>query len=204
MEAEVETTRYPLSWPVGWKRTEGAYRRKAKFHRSNRPLTMVEARTRIRRELRLLGASNVVLSTNVELRHDGEPYSNRREPDDVGAAVYFSLRGQARSFACDVWTRVADNIAAMEKHINAQRAIGRYGVGTIDQAFAGYAPRLQAATFEWWIVLGVPRGASALTVEDAYLSRMRLMHPDVEGGSDYEASRLNEARDAAHAEIAAR
>ena len=38
-------------------------------------------------ELKRLGARGMVLSTNVELRQDGLPYSNRRRPEDPGVAV---------------------------------------------------------------------------------------------------------------------
>jgi hypothetical protein len=53
--------------------------------------------------------------------------------------VYFKLHGKDRVLACDKWDRVADNIAAIAAHIDAIRRQDRYGVGTIDQAFAGYS-----------------------------------------------------------------
>jgi hypothetical protein len=96
-------------------------------------------------ELRLLGATEVILSTNIELTQKGLPYSNRRQPDDPGVAVFFKLKKQSLALACDKWDRVADNVWAIALHINAIRGQSRWGVGTIEQAFMGYAA-LPAAT----------------------------------------------------------
>ena len=60
-------------------------------------------------------------------------------PDDPGVAVYFQLHDKERVLACDKWDTVADNIAAIAAHIDGIRRQDRYGVGTIDQAFAGYS-----------------------------------------------------------------
>jgi hypothetical protein len=48
---------------------------------------------------------------------------------------------------------VADNIAAIAAHIDAIRRQDRYGVGTLDQAFAGYVCRraiINASTRNRW------------------------------------------------------
>lgn len=202
--------RCPLQWPEGWKRTPASQRRRGRFTRrdtgvngwrSSRALTFAEALRRLLEQVRLLGADRPVLSTNVELRLDGLPRaSDARKLDDPGAALYFTLRGQARCLACDGYLDVASNIAALAGHIEALRAIDRYGVGTIDQAFAGYAPRLQAAPSEWWTVLGVPRTAAWERVEAAYREAAKVAHPDA-GGSPYQMARLTEAMAAARAEI---
>jgi hypothetical protein len=143
--------RYPLSWPFGWKRTLASQRKVSRFsassygtysgggsYRRARELTVYDARKRLDMELSRLRARDVVLSTNVELTSYGEPRSGRRPPDDPGVAVYFRLSGKDRVLACDAWTTVAGNIAAIAAHIDCIRGIDRYGVGTLDQAFAGY------------------------------------------------------------------
>jgi hypothetical protein len=148
----IMTAAYPLQWPVGWKRIPAHHRQGAKFAKVNtdhhpqigtwksiQELTVADALRRLFRELDLLSASNCVVSTNVETRADGLPRSDRRAPDDPGVAVYFQLHGKDRVLACDKWDRVADNIAAIAAHIDAIRRQDRYGVGTIDQAFAGYS-----------------------------------------------------------------
>ena len=145
--------RFPLEWPIGWPRTPHRQRQRAEW-RSIRteqtvvagepktvkrevPLSVLVATQRLERQLELLGASTMTLSTNVSLRLDGRPRSDQ-EPADPGAAIYFTFKGKATVLACDRWSRVADNIAAIAHHIDALRRIDRYGVGTIEQALAGY------------------------------------------------------------------
>jgi hypothetical protein len=194
--------RFPLQWPEGWARTRDFQRRHGRFARQGehgrRPITFAEARRRLNDEIVRLKAEKPVLSTNVELRLDGEPRGGRAATSavDPGAVLYFTLKGQARCLASDSYTTVADNIAAIAAHIEAIRAIERYGIGTLDQAFAGYSPRLEPSTLEWWLVLGVSAGATVEEIERAYLTKAKLHHPD-RGGSEHQMSRLNEARDRA-------
>ena len=86
-------------------------------------------------------------------------------PDDPGVAVYFQLHDKERVLACDKWDTVADNIAAIAAHIDGIRRQDRYGVGTIDQAFAGYSALpppggTSRPTRPWHEVLGVNRFAT--------------------------------------------
>jgi hypothetical protein len=200
--------RYPLQWPLGWKRTPAHQRQPARFsrretrtntagsyYRQSADLSIADAIARLMPELDLLGAADEVLSTNVPVRLDGLPRSGAANPDDPGAAVYFEMAGKPRCLACDRWLRVADNIAAIAAHIYAIRAVDRYGVGTMEQAFAGYAA-LPASSEEWWLVLGVGRDASEDEVDTAYRRLAREHHPDV-GGDTNHMARLNAARDAA-------
>lgn len=207
--------RYPLSWPTGWKRTVPHQRQRARFakHREwtnsegarvfggRQDLTVADAVARLSSELRILGASNEVLSTNVALRLDGLPRSGQGEPSDPGAAVYFTLKGKPRCLACDRWTRVADNIAAIAAHIEAIRAVDRYGVGTMEQAFAGYA-QLPAAGVDWRSVLGLGGSVTIEEVDAAFKRLARTAHPDA-GGTDADMARLNQAREAARLELGA-
>lgn len=209
-------TRYPLAWPIGWRRTAVNQRARAGFRKSgktpvlvgqsvvvrniDRPLTVWQAIQRLTRELGLLGAADEVLSTNVAVRLDGMPRSDKAEPGDPGAAVYFTLRGKPLCLACDKWTRVADNIASIAQHIDALRRIERYGIGTIDQAFAGYA-QLEAAPFEWWIVLELRASATLVEVEEAFRRLAKTAHPDLPGGSHDRMARLTAAREAARQEL---
>lgn len=209
--SERQIQRYPLSWPSGWKRTAGPLRERARFGQDERhsatgfksrsQLTVAGSLGRLIVELRRLGASNEVLSTNVEMRLDGWPRSGQREPEDPGAAVYFSLKGKPCCLACDRWNRVADNIAAIAAHVEAIRAVDRYGVGTMEQAFAGYA-QLPAAAEDWRIVLGLPRAGQPTQddIEEAFRREARKHHPDV-GGSVDGMARLNRARELAHLEL---
>ena len=221
-----EVQRFPLAWPAGWQRTPKGARRRAAFskvktqhyqsstpgvqgytRRSNEALSVSDATARLSAELRRLGAhEGWVLSTNVTLRLDGLPYSNQREPEDRGAAVYFRL-GATRApivLACDKWDRVADNIAAIAGHIEAMRAQDRYGVGSLDQAFAGYAALPANTAANWRHVFGLEDKAAVTwgEVEAAFTALARKAHPDA-GGSHEEMARLTEAKAFARKELRA-
>lgn len=208
-------TRHPLSWPSNWKRTPNDQRKRANFSTSStrrvtlddgrvmdrhdkQPLTVAGALQRLSGELSRLGATHEVLSTNVQTRLDGLPRSGQAEPIDPGAAVYFKLKGKDRCLACDKWTRVADNIAALAQHIDALRRIERYGVGTMEQAFAGYAALPPDASSDWWIVLGVRSDASQDEIDRAFRDKSKTAHPD-QGGRHEDMARLSAARAAAKA-----
>lgn len=77
---------YPLQWPTGWQRTPRPTRKRSSFGgRGAGPgVTVAAALGRLHPELRLLGASTVVVSTNIQTRRDGLPYSGAREPEPGG------------------------------------------------------------------------------------------------------------------------
>ena len=87
-------------------------------------------------------------------------------------------------FACDRYVHVRWNLRAIAMHLEALRGMERWGVGTLDQAFAGYAALPEHATEEvWWSVLGLdgpPDTVEGLKV--AYRAAARRAHPDA-GGS---------------------
>lgn len=175
-----EQSAYPLSWPLGWKRHNG-HRERARFGL----VSMDRVAREILRELELMGVGdwNVVISTNVELRRDGLPYSNRRVPADPGAAVYFRLRDQPRVLACDRWDLPEHNLRAIAKHIEAVRGQARWGVGSVEQAFSGYAALPERGTTSpWHEALGIPRDATAAEVREALARALKSAHPD-NGGS---------------------
>jgi len=212
----LDVQRCPLAWPLGWARTPARERKRAEFRRAvnkvdpmtgqivrtaggramaERALTLHDALERLERELRLLTAVDEILSTNLRVGLNGMPRSGQAEPADPGAAVYFQLDGQATCLACDRWDRVADNVAAIAQHIDALRRIDRYGVGTRDQAFAGYA-QLGPAPVEWWLLLEVKPSATLDEVDESFRRLSKIHHPDAGGGGDYMA-KLSEARAAA-------
>ena len=208
-----DATRYPLAWPAGWKRTTA--RRQAMFNKKVRGTNaggMSYARTenlsvgdglaRLTGELRRLGARNPVISSNLRLRQDGLPIASQPKMlADPGVAVYFRLNQQPRVLACDKWSSAADNMAAIAGHIEAIRTQERYGVGTLDQAFAGYAalpPIGGTQGGDWRAEFGLaPAAAVTLDlVESLYRTLLKQRHPD-NGGSHDAVVRLNLARDAA-------
>lgn len=184
---------YPLHWPEAWKRT--SYPRWSNFDRDR---TLASARDFLLGELRRLGATSVDISSNVRVRPDGLPYSGQAQPQDKGVAVYFKMRGKEYTFACDKWNRVECNIYSIGKHIEAMRAQERYGVGSQDQAMAGYQKLLSAAApiHSCWAVLGIDPRASVEEIQAAFKARAVELHPDL-GGSDETFAELSTARDEA-------
>lgn len=209
-----EATRFPLSWPTNWKRTPYHSRRRAAFHSkktvygSAKPdgsrsswtekqaMSVGGALERLTGELRRLGAGRVVISSNLRTRQDGLPYSQQaKQLDDPGVAVYFRLNGAPRVLACDKWLSAAENMTAIAGHIAAIRAQDRYGVGTLEQAFAGYAA-LPPTAEDWAIVLMVPAHATREEIIAAHRQLAFLHHPD-KGGRPEDMARINAARDRA-------
>lgn len=195
----MDEQRYPLSWPQGWKRTAPYSRKRAAFKQQGSYLTLAMGLRRLTDELRRLGASSVIISTNVVLRLDGMPRSGQAEPTDPGAAVYFKLRGKPTTLACDTWTKVADNLAAIAAHIECIRGIDRYGVGTLEQAFAGYQA-LPPSAEDWRTVFGLQGRPAWEAVEARHRELAKVHHPDV-GGDPHMMAKLNGAKDAARVEL---
>lgn len=208
-------TAYPLSWPMGWKRTVVRSRARfstgkdasytdsvGKYHRRTvqREASVNDGINRLQAECDRLGARHVILSSNVELRLDGFPRSNQKEPSDPGVACYFTLNGRKTVLACDKWDRVADNIIAIAKHIEALRGQERWGVGNLEQAFRGYqALPDPTAPMNWRDVLG---DVDLPTAEATFRERAKRLHPDV-GGNPIQMAELNAAISAARQEFRA-
>lgn len=195
---------YPLSWPAGWPRARG--RSEAKFgqkdyskeYTSTKRVTIATGLERLQAELDRLGARGIILSSNLERTLSGAPRSGQPDPADPGIAVYFTLKGKETVLACDRWYRAADNMVAIAKHIEALRGMDRWGVGSIEQAFAGY--QALPAPEQWFQVLGVRASATKVEVDAAFKRLAMEAHPDKQGGSHAKMQRLNDARDRAYAE----
>lgn len=173
---------YPLQWPVTWPRTSTP--RRAKFKTS-----FAHARDELLRELKLLGATSVIISSNTELRRDGLPYANKRQPEDVGIAVYFKLNGDDQCVPCDKWSRTEDNLQAIRKTIEALRGLERWGAKEmVNAAFRGFKALPASAIVTpyqkraWYEVLEVSQTASPEVIKAAYRQKMLKAHPD-QGGT---------------------
>lgn len=138
---------YPLHWPQGHERTPPQRRERSRFGKWDKPVTMNRATLAVMTQVSMFTRSgqtwridpdDVVISTNIELRKDGLPRSDRRAPEDVGVAVYFELDGHPYAMPCDKWDRVGDNLYAIAKHLEAMRGMERWGVGSLHTAFAGF------------------------------------------------------------------
>lgn len=171
---------YPLQWPAMWQRT--AKRQHARFD-----TTFGAARDGLLNELRLLGARDVVISSNVPTRKDGLPYATWRDPDDPGVCAYFTLDGEDRALPCDRWLTVKDNLRALQHTVAALRGLDRWGSpGLVNAAFAGFAalPAGNTAGDAWWTVLGLHPSASQVDIDAAYKQLARETHPDAGGDTE--------------------
>jgi hypothetical protein len=182
---------FPLAWPIGRPRSRS--RQKSQFK-----VGQAVAMRDLIREVDRLGGSNLIISTNVELRADGLPRSDRR-PADTGVAVYFTLKKKPMCFACDRWEAIGENIRAIGQTIGALRGIERWGSGSmLEQAFAGFAAL--PAPEQPWQVLGVKHDASPGEITTAYKRLASEFHPDRGGDAD-KMARINRARDALLGEL---
>lgn len=200
---DTETVRrYPLQWPSGWRRTSIGHRVNGHFRASRVGIGVPAAVDRLERELDRLGAEGPTLSTNLKPRISGGVVANTGEPADAGVAIYFRFKGRATVLACDRYIRVADNIAAIAAHVDALRRIERYGVGTIEQALAGYRSLPADTAAEWRQVFGFT-ASEHVTVEQLqtkFKERAATAHPD-KGGTDEGMAHVNRAREYALAEL---
>ncbi len=183
---------FPLHFPPDQPRT--SFRQRAQFK-----VSFAQARDDLFAELDKLGAVKVTLSTNVTLRRDGLPYSNQKEPSDPGVALYFDWNRRSYCLACDKWDLTKDNIRAIGLHIAALRGQERWGVGTIEQAFAGYQA-LPSSDKEWWEVLRVSKDATWEEIKVAYRQQATTHHPD-KGGDRALWDRLEKAYQTASQEV---
>lgn len=171
------TQAYPLQWPPHIKRTS-----KHKQINSRFDISPDRARRMLREESEKMGRY-VVISTNVELRRDGEPYANRKPPSDTGVAVYFKRKGQQVCLSCDQYIHVWENMRAIGKTLEAMRGIERWGTSELlDQAFSGFTaipPPDQMSTIvteaptNWWDILGVSQQTTLTVAEAAWKALCR-------------------------------
>lgn len=187
---------FPLHWPEGWPRT-------ATPQSSRFDVSFASARDGLLDELRLFGARYPVISTDIELRRDGLPYANQREPNDRGVAVYFEWNGKQHVLACDRWDKIKDNMRALEKTVEALRGIDRWGASTIlERSFQAFVALPPSGKKPWREVFGFDPASyhDRHGVESKYRALAKTRHPDA-GGSEAMMAELNAARDEALKEI---
>jgi hypothetical protein len=205
-----EITNYPLCWPNNVPRVAPHSRGCPNFQISSVAsavqLVLAEINRLNNRRWDYKDAS-VVVSTNVRPTLAGLPASNQAEPADTGVAIYFTLRFavNGRQFerptvlTCDKWRKTADNIKAIAKDIEAQRARQRWGCTSIEQAFQGYrAIPEKCGGPSWWALLAIPSTATKEQIKDRFRELAKTAHPD-KGGSPDQWNVLQQAYDQAMA-----
>lgn len=198
------THAYPLAWPAGWPRSRQrktgrfATTRQSLIGRSAAPISVAVATERLLYELERIEARSPVISSGVALRRDGLPRSDVQPlGGDPGVAVYWTTPNGGRSvIAIDIYTTVADNLAAIAATLEAIRSIERHGGAQVgERAFTGFAAIAPPAT--WAKILGVPPTASENEINAAFRRQAAQHHPDVAGGSRAKFAELSAARDEA-------
>jgi len=196
------TSAYPLQWPDGWPHTDWRNRKTSAPFRT----TFVKARADLMRELRLLGAGNIVISSWLPLRQDGMPYADaaRRKIEEPGCAVYFTMKGRQMVIARDLYWNVHDNLRSIVLAISGLRLMQRHGGShMLERAFEGFkALPSPYGVKTWREILGLS-GVSYVTADDinrAYRERIKEAHPD-RGGSKEAAMEVLKARKDALEEV---
>lgn len=169
---------YPLHWPIGYKRTSESRRIFSRFDQ-----TPEKAQNFLRTELQRLGVSNLIVSSNVNVRRDGYLYTDMASTniDDPGIAIYFKYRGKDVSMCCDQYKKPWENIYALAKGIEALRGMERWGVSEfLDRAFTGFKalPEDTFAQTSWWQILNIPKDANESQIKEAYRQMAKQYHPD--------------------------
>lgn len=182
----MNSKQYPLQYPIGKPRTQ--YPERSKF----KPGSIYEEAKSVFHQLELMGAYDIIISSNMQYRADGLPYT-RQNVHDTGVAVYFkSESGEEQCIPCDSWVTLEENLRAVAKTIEAMRGIERWGGKSLmNAAFSGFkalpsaivTPPPDRPHRDWWIVLGVDRNADPQTVKQAYRRAQGTAHPDAGGSS---------------------
>lgn len=205
-----EITRNPLCWPDNVPRTAPHLRGNPRFDERSLAVAadfVLAEINRLNNRWHGYGDDSVIISSNLRLKPDGTPYSQQGEPTDTGVAVFFTLQIRRSGkiierpivMSCDKWRKTADNLYAIGKDIEAQRARERWGCTNIEQAFRGYLAIPEKCGGEsWWVLLGVESFASEDRIKDAFRTLAKTSHPD-KGGDRVAWGRLQEAYDQAMA-----
>lgn len=175
----METTRaYPLYWPENWPRTESQNKKRARFD----DRSVDRGRRVLTDEVRRFGGTELIISSNLELRLDGNPRSGQRQPSDPGVAVFFKRQGADMALACDIYMTVEDNLWALCRTLEALRQIERDGSpALINRAFKGFAALPNPDSRKWWEVLNLEKTASNEEIRATYIHLAKIHHPDAGG-----------------------
>lgn len=208
------TEAYPLRWPEGWPRRNGA-KGGGPFRTS--PETAIQS---LYANFRQLRATGLVLSSNCKIRQDGTPYredlSTRLK--DPGVAVYFTYSGKPMVMAQDAYNVPFANIRSLALAIEAMRQIERHGGGYMMQrSFEGFAalpPPGGSAGYvkpPWRGVLDMPKehfteiddDSQLMLAEAKYRKLAKTLHADAGGEDAQRMAELNVAIEDARTELKA-
>jgi len=182
---------------MGYKRTPLAQRKRSAFKS-----TLGKARELLKSEIDRLKGKQLIISSNIPLKQNGEMYADwaRYKNEDTGVAIYFTYNGIPVSMCCDQYNNIWENIVALGKAIEAIRGLGRWGVSDfLNRAFAGFQalpePSDQDGQTCWEILNHAPTRDIDL-IKKLYKHQLHFKHPD-KGGTTEDFIALQRAREQA-------
>lgn len=124
---------YPLQWPPQQKRSKDPKR--ARFGN----VSINKASQELFNEIRMLGAKEPVISTNLKQKMRGDGFYSNQTVEDKGIAIYCKIGGENKVMACDKWDSIEHNIWALVLSIQAIRGLERWGGSEfLDGLFTGF------------------------------------------------------------------
>jgi hypothetical protein len=145
-----------------------------------------------------MGARNIVINSNMQIRSDGIPYARQPNITDTGVAVYFTLNGNQQCIPCDKWVGLAENVHAIGKTVEALRGLERWGAKEmVDAAFQGFKALPASAGIvtdrSWWQTLELSGpDVTYNEIQAAYRRLAKQHHPDA-GGDSAEFEKIRKA-----------
>lgn len=121
------------------------------------------------RELRHLGAKNVVLECDADwthIRRDGQLRADAQLRSQGVILSFDSSHGPLR-YPCDTYDRWQDNLRAIALSLEALRAVNRHGVSKRGEQYRGWDLRLPSAGGATGAAMN-PRGAAQIIAVTAY------------------------------------
>jgi hypothetical protein len=216
MPQDKSVTAFPLCWPEGWRTTASHRRTRGYQFRQGHDRTLVtldRARRLLSEELSQLGATQIVLSSNLPVRKDGNPFADahRYGMDEPGVAAYFVYKGKPMVMAQDAFDNPAANFRSLGLAIEALRSLERHGGGSMmERAFAGFSalppPEGVKPRRPWWEVMRYPADPaerellSMAEIKARYNTLAKRLHPDA-GGNAEDMAELNLALEDAEREL---
>jgi hypothetical protein len=169
---------------------EGARRSRCAFKAS-----WLNTLTLLERELRQIDGHGVVIGggwRERDIRQDGMPRADARQPDYPGVEVSFEAwiadRRQRLTYATDVCAFWQHNVRSIALGLEALRAVDRYGITRYGEQYAGFKA----------LPPGGPsseRGSQLIHRHGGLRAALHATHPD-HGGDALEFADVQAARDA--------
>ncbi len=197
-----EVTTNPLTWPNGWPRTKPASRKKPNFRNHSIP----QCTRAILAELKLMGYPDymVIISSNLIIKSNGQPYATQPRIDDPGVSVWFreygSNEADRKVLAIDKYSKPWANLWACGLTFNAMRGIDRWSNGGVrERAFTGFAelehkpdPGGHLINGRTWFDILEVKTAHPGDVYQQYRKLLSKHHPD-KGGDPARFHDINQA-----------